>query len=330
MQVGTLQERLTELGYYSDSITLILDAGTRFALYNFCSVNELPFDEAGVKKSTWDALMSEDAIPAAGAAAYSFIAYGTESDAVLALQTRLKELQYYEGLVLVPKVYDADLQTAVDRFCETNAVSYDRSGITAAVQELIFSDSAISYAAPEAQRSMAERFADYMMQDADLLVVVVPVFMVWILIMFLALIILFFVMQLLQKRKAAREAGSNLRNARESGDGARRKNIPPPLPKKQIIIQFQIDYQGETRNIEKDASRPLTIGAGSADIQLNPSDQKAGRKHCVLFFKGAVLMLRDESDYGTYVNDSVFHKCVTPVQSGDSITIGSHHIFLRF
>lgn len=330
MLVGTLQERLTELGYYSDNITLILDAATRFALYNFCSVNELPFDEGGVKQSTWDALMGEDAIPAAGASVYTFIAYGTVSDAVLALQTRLKELQYYEGLVLAPKVYDADLQTAVDRFCETNAVSYDRSGITAAVQELIYSDSAISYTAPEAQRSMAEKFADYMMQDADLLVIVVPVFMVWILIVFLALIILFFVLQLLRKRKAAREANAEPQNARGPGSGTRRKNVPPPLPKKQTIIRFQIDYQGEARNIEKDASRPLTIGGGATDIQLDPSDQGVSRKHCTLFFKGAILMLRDESDGGTYVNDSVFHKCVTPVQSGDRIVIGSHHIFLRF
>lgn len=110
----------------------------------------------------------------------------------------------------------------------------------------------------------------------------------------------------------------------------RRKKMPPPLPKKQKMIQFQIDYQGKTWNIERDASNPLTIGREAGDIRLDSSDQKVNRKHCVLFFKGAILMLQDESDRGTYVNDSVFHKCVTPVQSGDSIVIGSHRIFLRF
>lgn len=330
MMVGTLQERLTELGYYSENITLVLDAATRFAVYNFCSMNGLPFDEGGVRQSIWDALMSEDAIPEAGLAQYTFIPYGTVSDAVLALQTRLKELQYYEGLVLAPKVYDADLQTAVDRFCEINAVSYDRDGITPAVQELIYSNGAISYTAPEEQRSVAEKFSDYMMQDADLLVIVVPVFIVWILIMFLALIAVFFVMQLLWKRKAAQEMKAGLPGARETRADIKRKNMPPPLPEKQKIIQFQIDYQGKTWNIEKDASRPLTIGREAADIRLDPSDQRASRRHCVLFFKGAILMLQDESDRGTYVNDSVFRKCVTPVQSGDCIVIGSHRIFLRF
>jgi len=330
MTVGTLQERLTELGYYTDRITLILDATTRFALYNFCLSNGLSFDEGGVRQSTWDALMGENAIPAAGLAEYTFIPYGTVSDAVLVLQTRLKELQYYEGLVLVPMVYDADLQTAVDRFCDVNAVSYDRSGITAAIQELIYSNGAISYTAPAEQRSMAEKFSDYMMQDADLLVIVVPVFMVWILIMFLALIAAFFVMRLLQKRKATRELKAGPQSKREPRTDMRRKKMPPPLPKKQKMIQFQIDYQGKTWNIERDASNPLTIGREAGDIRLDSSDQKVNRKHCVLFFKGAILMLQDESDRGTYVNDSVFHKCVTPVQSGDSIVIGSHRIFLRF
>lgn len=330
MMVGTLQERLAELGYYTDRITLILDATTRFALYNFCLTNELPFDEGGVRQSIWDALMSEDAVPAGGLAEYTFIPYGTVSDTVLALQTRLKELRYYEGLVLVPEVYDADLQTAVDRFCEINAVSYDRSGITPAVQELIYSNGALSYTAPEEQRSAAEKFADYMMQDADLLFIVVPVFMVWIFILFLALIVAFLVIRLLRKRKAAREMEAGQKSARETKAGGSRMNIPPPLPEKQIVIRFQIDYKGKTWNVEKNASHPLEIGRGAADIQLDASDRGVDRKHCVLFFKGAILMLRDESGKGTYVNDTVFRKCTTPVQSGDHIVIGSHHIFLQF
>lgn len=328
MIVGTLQERLTELGYYTEKTTLIFDAPTRFALYNFCQANGLLFDERGVRQSTWDALMGEDAIPAAGE--YTFISYGTESDTVLALQTRLKELQYYEGLVLSPGKYDEELQKAVDRFCEINSVSYDRSGITPAVQELIYSQGAISYTAPAQQRSLAEKFTDYMMRDADLLVIVVPVFVVWILLMFLALIAAFFVMRILKKKKAARAAKENLMNTRKRGVGRGRKNTPPPLPEPRKIIRFQIDYQGKTWNLEKDAASPLTIGRGTADIQLDSSDGSVSRKHCVLFFKGAILMLQDESANGTYVNDSVFHKCATPVQSGDSIVIGSHQIFLQF
>lgn len=330
MMVGTLQERLTELGYYNEKVTLILDAATRFALYNFCLANGLPFDEGGVRQSTWDALMSEDAVPAGGLAEYAFIPYGTVSDTVLALQTRLKELQYYEGLVLVPEVYDEDLQTAIDRFCEVNAVSYDRSGITPAVQELIYSHGALSYTAPEEQRSSAEKFADYMMRDADLLLIVVPVFMVWILVMFLVLIVVFLVVQLLRKRKVARDEKAGSQNVREAKMVRSQKNMPPPLPEKQKTIRLQIDYQGKTWNVEKDASRPLMIGRGVADIRLDPSDQSVEQKHCTLFFKGAVLMLQDKSDKGTYVNDSIFRKCTTPVQSGDCIVIGSHHIFLRF
>ena len=106
--------------------------------------------------------------------------------------------------------------------------------------------------------------------------------------------------------------------------------MPPPLPENRKIIRIQIDYQGKAWNLEKDASRPLTIGRGTTDIQLDSADRDVERKHCVLFFKGAILMLQDESDKGTYVNDSVFRRCITPVQSGDHIVIGFHHIFLRF
>jgi len=326
MMVGTLQERLTELGYYTEKITLVLDATTRFALYNFCSTNGVTYDDSGVRQSTWDALMSEEAIPAEGSVEYPFISYGTESDAVFALQERLRELQYYEGLVLTPGVYDSDLQKAIDRFCEINAVSYDRSGLTTEVQKLIYSEGAIPYTAPEEEWSLAERFVNYMMRDADLLVIVVPVFVVWILIMFLALIVAFFVLHLLQKRKATR----NPKVEPPSIIRPRGNNVPPPLSEKRKIIQIQIDYQGKTWNLEKDASDPLTIGRGTADIRLNSADRDVELKHCVLFFKGAILMLRDESDHGTYVNDSVFRKCTTPVQSGDHIVIGSHHIYLKF
>lgn len=328
MIVGTLQERLAELGYYTEKITLIFDTDTRFALYNFCQTNGLPFDERGVRQSTWDALMGEDAIPAADE--YPFISYGTESNEVLTLQTRLKELQYYEGLLLSPGMYDEELQKAIDRFCEVNSVSYDRSGITPEVQALIYSQGAISYTVHADQRRLAEKFTDYMMQDADLLVIVIPVFVVWILVMFLALIAAFFVMQILRKKKAAQDAKENLINTRKTKVGRGRKNTPPPLPEMRKIIRFQIDYQGKTWNLEKEASRPLTIGRATSDIQLDSTDGSVSRKHCVLFFKGAILMLQDESANGTYVNGSVFHKCATPVQNGDNIVIGSHQIYLQF
>ncbi|MDE7244341.1 MAG: FHA domain-containing protein [Oscillospiraceae bacterium] len=249
---------------------------------------------------------------------------------MLALQIRLKDLQYYEGLVLVPEKYDEDLQKAIDRFCETNAISYDRSGITPAVQQLIYSQGAIPYTAPAEQRSLAEKFTAYMMQDADLLVIVVPVFVVWILIMFVVLIAAVFTMQRLQQKKAIKDANQGPQDTREIGAGKGSKNMPPPPVEMRKMIQFQIDYQGKTWNLEKDASCPLTIGRGNAEIRLDSSDRSASRKHCVLFFKGAVLMLQDVSVNGTYINDSVFHKCTTPVQSGDCIVIGSHHIFLRF
>lgn len=330
MMVGTLQERLKELGYYTDRITLILDANTRYALYNFCLENNLPFDEWGVKQSIWDALMSERALPAGDSSEYAFISYGTVSEAVLALQTRLKELKYYEGLLLVPEVYDEELQAAIDRFCEVNAVSYDRSGITPAVQELIYSNGALPYTEYENQRSTAEKFADYMMRDADLLFVVVPVFVVWILVMFLLLIAAFVIIQLLCKKKAGRDKGAGQQFMGETKAGGPQKILPPPLPEKQKIIQLQIDYQGNSWNVEKDVSRAITIGRGDVDIRLDPSDCGVDFQHCVLFFKGAMLMLRDESDMGTYVNDSLFHKSTTPVQSGDGIVIGSHRVFLRF
>ncbi len=50
-----------------------------------------------------------------------------------------------------------------------------KQALTTEVQKLIYSQGAIPYTAPEEEGSLAERFSNYMIGDADLLVIVVPV-----------------------------------------------------------------------------------------------------------------------------------------------------------
>ncbi len=332
VQIGTLQDRLTELGYYKGNKTFLYDVATQYAVSGFCETNGVPFDEKGIRQSLWDLMMGPDAVPAKGSAAYEDLRPGASGEAVLAMQTRLKALNYYDGgLVLTPEVFDEDTQTAVRRFCESNNVAYDGSGASAAIQQLIFSDGAVEYVLPEVEETTPEKVSGYMMQDVDILVATVPMFAVWLaaallLALIAAVVVHFFV------HDAKPPEGPSVPAARpvRAEPAAVEPISQDKLHGERHPIEFQIEYQGRTRSEQLVCTDALVIGRGEGGLQLDKQDHMVSRVHCELRYEGAVLMLSDRSTNGTLVNGSPIHNCRCRVNSGDKLTIGAHNITIRF
>lgn len=335
MQVGILQERLEELGYYSGNRTFVYDAETQYAVLEFCSDNGLDYSTRGVHKSVWDQIMDAGASPAKGSREFEDLAFGSSSPAVLAMQTRLKALNYYaDGLILTPEKFDADTQTAVQRFCDTNGISYSGSGAAAAVQQLIFSDGAVEYVPPTVEQSLSERLSEYMMRNAQVAATTLPMFVVWILGALLIVLIVAVVLHFFIPNK--RKAPVDVMLPPSSRPGALHADTGEKVSQEKLHgssadrpISFRIEYQGQTRSERLQCSGTLSIGRGAGDLRLDSLDHRVSRSHCDLCYEGAVLMLSDHSRNGTLVNGSLIHNCKCRINSGDTLTIGAHVISVQ-
>lgn len=334
-EVGILQDRLAELGYYSGSRSFVYDMETRSAVLNFCRDNGIDYSTSGVRRSVWDRIMDANANPAKGTAKYEDLAFGSSGTAVLDMQTRLKALNYYAGgLVLTPEKFDADTQTAVQRFCDTNGISYSGSGASAAVQQLIFSDGAVEYVPPTVEQSLSERLSEYMMRDAGVASATLPMFVVWILgalliVLIAAAVLHFFVPG---KRKAPVDVmlpPSSRPSALHADTGEKVSQEKLHGSSADRPINFRIEYQGQTRSERLQCSGTLSIGRGAGDLRLDSLDHRVSRSHCDLCYEGAVLMLSDHSRNGTLVNGSLIHNCKCRINSGDTLTIGAHIISVQ-
>ena len=336
VRVGSLQDRLAELGYYDGNKTFIYDAQTQYAVFNFCSDNGLDYSTRGIRQSVWVMIMSADAGHARGSAEYEDLAFGSSGKAVLEMQTKLKALNYYDGgLVLAPEKFDADTQLAVQRFCEANNISYEGSGAPAAVQQLIFSDGAVEYVLPAEDLTMSEKLSEYMMRDVDISAATLPMFVVWIIGALLVILIAAVTLHFFVREKKEDATGMTLPPSSRSG-GAH-ANVGAEISQEGLhgdpawrTIDFRIEYQGQTRTERLDCSGTLSIGRGAGDLRLDPNDHMASRAHCDLSYEGAVLMLNDHSRNGTLVNGNTIHNCKCRVNSGDKLTIGSHTISIHF
>ncbi len=152
--VGELQRRLAEMGYYTGSIDNSFGSGTLKAVKAFQQKNGLSADGV-VGSQTFAKLLSGAAIGASGAAtptpapiapapapeqsaAYTNLSSGSSGDAVTRLQSRLAELGY---TVTVTGKYDAATQQAVIEFQRRNALTAD--GVAGAkTQTALYSASA--------------------------------------------------------------------------------------------------------------------------------------------------------------------------------------------
>ncbi|MCD7844868.1 MAG: FHA domain-containing protein [Oscillospiraceae bacterium] len=334
--VGQLQERLTELGYYTGDQTMLYDAATQYAVYHFCLVNGLTYFSQGVTTEVWNAILSDSAAALESEAeVYQDIAYGETGSAVLTLQTRLKELSYYtDGAELDPGVFDAGTQKAVETFCQVNQVTYSGTGASAAVQYIIYSDGAISYTDRD-KGSLSQRLSSYMTGTVSVFGGEVPVFLLWIcsvilVVLILVLCIFFFVPGKDRQPPGQQQTPVYWRKSGALRDDASVLTQGKTHDTSKAVMDVQIRFQDQVKNIQCPCSGTVTIGHGGCSIPLDNRDGTVSHSHCELYYRGAILMLRDHSTNGTFVNGRLVHNAECRVYSGTQLTVGRHELYIQF
>lgn len=257
---------------------------------------------------------------------------------VLAVQSRLMELDYYqEGNQLTPSLYDEGTQEAIRLFCETNHIAADGTELTASVQRILFSDGAKPYEAPEVKQSLSERFFLYMSGDTEMLGAEMPTYLVWVfsailIVITLILAVHFFVPDLSHEQRAEKSkvAGQYWRPKqalKQTGDIVTQQRVHGGTSQK---MDIQICYETEIQSIQCHCPPAVTIGRGNCVVRLNPSDLGASSAHCEIAFRGAVPIVRDHSSNGTYVNGNLLHHAECRLHSGDRLEIGAHELLVEF
>lgn len=283
-------------------------------------------------------------LPAAALAAtedeekvYQNIAYGAEGDDVLELQTRLKELGYYtDDNTLTPSVYDYGTQQAISLFCEYNSISYSGSGVSASVQHIVFSDGAVAYTKPELRSSLSDKITVYMTERVPVFGTKLPMYFLWICSVIVVVLILVLCVHFFVPNREKMEAKENMsvpQYWRKTMTGTNSASLAAmgKLAGSGNRLDFQVHYNGRVKNVQAVCKPQLTIGRGAdCGIVLSGEDMSASHLHCELYYRGAVLMLRDRSSNGTYVNGRLLHKSECRINSGDQITVGAHVLVIQF
>lgn len=150
LDIGVLQERLKELGYFDTSPTFRYDLSTQLALKRCCEENALPFSDKSIPTEAYYAIMTRDDIkPKPERVQYQYLSAGSEGQGVLDLQLRLKELGYFTNLVYTACLYDDATQKAVELFCIQNGLSVSLGGASENIQYVLYSDSAEAFTPPK-------------------------------------------------------------------------------------------------------------------------------------------------------------------------------------
>ena len=177
-------------------------------------------------------------------------------------------------------------------------------------------------------------FTAYMTKNVDVFGLAVPVYAFWVLglVLLLAAVILGVHFFLLRR-----------------GDAPEAPAAPPPVPKywrkgthpvtsgllaaerlsaTERWLDLQIYYGGRVQNVRCQCDPGITIGRQNCNVLLDPRDTAVSAQHCSLYYRGAVLMLRDHSTNGTRVNGHLVHRSQCRVNPGDCITVSAHQIYI--
>ena len=337
VRLGDVQASLEALGYYSGEHTMVFDADTQYALYDFSQENGLTFTYDGVTEEQWKLLQAGTGKPAR--VDYSLIAYGAYGDDVLKLQLRLQALGYYTGeIILKPATFDDGTQAAVELFCATNNIDYEGSGIDVDIQKFLYSDGARPYEAPKIKLSASQKLTAYMTSESDLFGMKVPKYFMWICgaliaILTVVLFIFFFIpgrdKKDNQTQSSTQEMPKYWRKSISNSNGVGLVAMEK-LAATGNLLDFQVQYDGDVKNVQCVCKPSVTIGRSNSAIRLDPRDTSVSNSHFDLYYRGAVLMLRDHSSNGTYVNGRLIHKSECRIHPGDKIRIGGHVLIVQF
>lgn len=299
-----------EIGWQNN----MLDDSTLNALREYCLRNRLSeYDnQLGLTYGAWWRISSGEIInlnaPEETGTVYREIRWGEGGEGLTAILDRLYELGYLENRA--HEVYDGDVRDALEQFGQNNGLQdyYSQDGedsvrsISEDLQRVLFSEDASRK--PEPKKG---GLPEYFMKKVEIAGLKLPMLALWCIglavLVACVLAAIYFFMPSDSRKK-----------------DKHRKNV----------VRFDIAYEGKTQRTEAEITKSLKIGRGVGNFPLDLSDTEISRRHCELYYLNGVLMLRDYSTFGTYINDKFVHNKEDILKSGDVLVIGKHKITVTF
>lgn len=311
--------QLYEYGFYGNSIqsnTLqdeTLDVMTLSAVKTVCSMNEgLNYYSNGVTFDVWWRVMGMDGrydtlhTPIGDVFFCRDMAFNIESEAVNRLRERLIELDYGKCGIELNETgpLDQNVVDALALFAKCNNTEFDQSAstVTAAMQNLVFSDAAVP-ADASVRLKFPQNLFFSMKQNGDVFGLKMPNYVIWGVGLVLLGVIVFLCIKLCAPRKIP-----------ESRKGT---------------LEFDIEYNGNKSVYRSNPYEYIRIGRATGNFPLDVGDKYISRKHCEIYHENGDVMLRDFSLYGTMVNNK---KCTHGSQilhDGDTLMVGKHRITIH-
>ena len=152
--VQALQQRLSELGYFTEGVSGVFDEATKTAVKRF--EQSYGIMQTGIATPAFQVKLFAADAPAYGSpeydeavvSQYTTLQRGAVGSSVYALQHRLKELGY--PVKELSGVYDENTEKAVELFAEAYGVD-NMTVAYIALQKELYSDNALSYSASNAR-----------------------------------------------------------------------------------------------------------------------------------------------------------------------------------
>ena len=340
--IGTLQDRLKELGYYTENRTYELDLDTMYALKQLCFENHLVFDDRGITHEMWELLFSNEPLitvtvaPTAGPSGkdyYGSVAYGQQDDTVAKLQQQLQAMGYLTGEYVLG-LYGETTQQAVESFCEFNHMLYSGEGVDAQLHAAIFSDNALPYVEQVVELGTFQKVRAFLVEKQLVLGMALPGW-VWTICGVVLLAGVVFLMIMLfagNSQEKEEKPEQKLAEAEASDSVPRSRTIVSNVAEKSIAtVDISIRYQQQEHIERVHIADNCIIGrTAECEIRLDDKDRSMSRQHCTLHMRGGGVVLVDHSVNGTFVNDHHYHKEECNLHSGDRVQIGQHLLVFKF
>ena len=309
-EVEDAQRELDRLEYfraYGEPVWGKFDEKTQWAVREFCKVNGIKENPAGMDPVIYQAIMDGKGLP--NPPDRRDFRKGDKGEDVRAVQDKLNVLGYYsKDSRKVTGEYDDDTDAALKDFAKINNQEYDGETIPIALQDVILAESAKPYTETVEQVSFGEKTVDVFGMELPLWAVIAIAVVIVAALVFLLIMVF---------SKGGKD---------KKGSGAGGGSSDPNAKR----LDLDIRYQGEMKSATITMDKPLRIGRNEKTLPLNPSDSDISRQHCQMSFRGDALILRDYSTNGTEVNGQSYHNCECVIHSGDTVKIGNHEIIVHF
>lgn len=341
-----LKGLLNKKGYFTnpsadqDVKSNFFDTNTLIAINAVCRRMGLPWSDYGIYSESFyalrdhpenipmiDATLPPTPTPGPNEIYIDIPPNTTQSDypMISTLQKHLRDLGYDTDskgnlFALTPGTYDLAMRDMLLSYCELNNIPWseisDNFTITALMQETIMNDSRQRREVVEEQEDVKESgLLGYFFKKVTLFGIEMYNYVVWLISFALIAVIVLLCVFFFSPKQAPVSGGGH-----QTLSKYRRSNQ----------IEFIISYDGNEKSYIGSIDHTLKIGRNIGNFPLDLSDRKISKKHCEIYYSGKMLMIRDYSSNGTFVNGKPCNHGEYVLHNNDVITIGDHRITIKF